>query len=230
MNFLHQNNVVHMDSECCCHSCCCRCCTLLPSAALWLVTRPQQPRPCVASLHALHLLQLEKQGIPAPLDHHPPACAPPAVKSPNILLTASGTAKLADVGFSKTKPNTYLSTVSLVGTCECSEAWSCSCSGFAGVVAGQRGTNCMRRHAELTLHRRPATHPSFSPAPLPCRSCLVRAGPNNISLLVWGDAVISRHLPLHASAAAPGCLAGGLPFISSHHAQGNSTLKSPIFR
>ncbi|KAI7838770.1 hypothetical protein COHA_007387 [Chlorella ohadii] len=38
------------------------------------------------------------------------------IKSPNILLTASGTAKLADVGFSKTKPNTYLSTVSLVGT------------------------------------------------------------------------------------------------------------------
>lgn len=42
----------------------------------------------------------------------------PAVKSPNILLTASGTAKLADCGFSKTKHDSVLSSVSSVGTCE----------------------------------------------------------------------------------------------------------------
>lgn len=53
---------------------------------------------------------------------HPfqPLRLPPelAVKSPNILLTASGTAKLQDCGFSKTKHDSILSSVAALGTCE----------------------------------------------------------------------------------------------------------------
>lgn len=41
---------------------------------------------------------------------------PPAVQSSNVLLTAGGTAKLADVGLSRLQQRTYLSDVAAVGT------------------------------------------------------------------------------------------------------------------
>ena len=41
---------------------------------------------------------------------------PQDIKSSNVLLTASGTAKLGDVAFSRVQHNTYLSDLPLVGT------------------------------------------------------------------------------------------------------------------
>ena len=64
-----------------------------------------RPRPC--------------QPVAAPL----PVCPAPAAlllplpqKSNNVLLTASGTAKLADCAFSRDLKNTFLSELPLVGT------------------------------------------------------------------------------------------------------------------
>ena len=82
-----------------------RCCGWLPSPDL-LHAQPRHSRHCAATL--------------PPYRPTPTTCCR-AVKSPNILLTATGTAKLADCGFSKIKHDGFLSTVSLVGTCEC---WS----------------------------------------------------------------------------------------------------------
>jgi len=71
----------------------------------------------------LHYLPAPPACLPACLPYLPSfsAClpsflSPQDIKSANILLTATGTAKLADVGFAKQKQNTFLSDVPLVGT------------------------------------------------------------------------------------------------------------------
>ena len=89
----------------------------------WTVSdRGPAPADAAAAAAAAAPTAAAAGAAPDAASSHPfqPPRLPPkrAVKSPNILLTASGTAKLADVGFSKSKPNTFLSTVSLVGTCE----------------------------------------------------------------------------------------------------------------
>ena len=79
-----------------------------------------------AHLHSSQASAVPACGLSSPRrlpPAHPPVCPAPAAlllplpqKSNNVLLTASGTAKLADCAFSRDLKNTFLSELPLVGT------------------------------------------------------------------------------------------------------------------
>ena len=153
LNFLHQNNVVHMDSE------------LHPLPC----PRPLLPTPqTTAATMAAPPLRAPPSNL-----RRPPACSSRAVKSANILLTASGAAKLADCGFSKTRHGSFLSSVSLIGTCESPRACG-------------HPPPCVSK-AGLPPYRRAAPACPADPCPLP-------SAPAAVAWCVGGPACKGSHL------------------------------------